>query len=50
MKKLTLADYADYVLAALAVGIVIGFPVCIGYPGCAKTVQSCGRTRINWLT
>ena len=23
MKKLTLADYADYVLAALAVGIVI---------------------------
>jgi hypothetical protein len=27
MKKLTLADYADYVLAALAVGIVIGFPV-----------------------
>jgi hypothetical protein len=28
MKKLTLADYADYVLAVLAVGIVIGFPVC----------------------
>jgi hypothetical protein len=27
MKKLTLADYADYVLAVLAVGIVIGFPV-----------------------
>jgi hypothetical protein len=27
MRKLTLADYADYVLAALAVGIMIGFPV-----------------------
>jgi len=27
MKKRTLTDYADYVLAVLAVGIMIGFPV-----------------------
>jgi hypothetical protein len=27
MKKLALADYADYVLAALVVGIAIGVPV-----------------------
>jgi hypothetical protein len=27
MSKLTLADYADYVLAVLVVGIVIGYPV-----------------------